>query len=294
MSSPQIIPGSIHDGQSTECSFVTESDVSVFDMPMVACQEGIDYQQAEQHKDAIKSFSNALERYRLILVEDDNEDVQKVARIGVARVLNCLGISYRAEGEESKARGCFRNALAEYDGVDKTVEDEDVAERQYHLGLDYEATNNLEAAQSHYTQALVLFRDIDTRTPCKPQIAMTLQRLGLVYEAQSKLSDARTCFSQALGLYRDNIFPEQLNHPHLRDAKNSYERINRTLEEAKSLAQSQSVTVAVPVQNPTAVASRPASPSCCGFFGAGKAQQIESPVANPMSANGTYQPPIMR
>lgn len=294
----------VNDLPSVDCSFTTDnSESSALQSANHECSRGVALQEAGKHEQALKFLANALDYYQAVLQEDEYEaddesfmESRQLALVGEARVLCYMGESYRATGKNLQALTCFKDALRKYESINEKSDMGDTPERSYHLGLGFEANEAYDEAETHYAEALELYRDSDdTDASCQSRTAMCLQRLGFVYEAKGALVKAKACFEEAYALYR-KTFPDQLDHPHLIDAKNSFERVNRTIEDVKLLAQSQNVTVAVPVpvQNPAPVASRPASPSCCGFFGGGKAQQIESSVANPMNANGTYQPPIAR
>ncbi|PJD94106.1 MAG: hypothetical protein CK424_00710 [Legionella sp.] len=283
---------------SLDDSFVTESDVSVFDAPTDAYNNGLKFDEQENHEKAIECFSDSLEKLREILAEAEvhNDDtLQQELYPEIAKVLNYLGESYRKQGHESEAINCFQQAFKQYSDFDEEDTTECGAERHYHLGLNYDAQKNHEMALHHFIEALPMYQSIDTEGPWLTKIASIFQRLGLVYEALGNLADAKTCFTNALKNCR-TIFSQNMNHPQLLAAKSSLERVNRKIQEATPVAiVASNVNDAVPVKEAAKPVSRPASPSCCGLFGGSKSKEVSrTSVENPINAKSSYEPPIVR
>ena len=92
-------------------------------------------------------------------------------------------------------------------------------------------SHDLNAAQAHYEQAVVLLRPLDDRL----KLAHTIRHLGDVHMERGHWNEAERCFTEALDIYRSHPSPGALD---LANAVRAYAALKTKLghcEEARKL-----------------------------------------------------------
>jgi tetratricopeptide (TPR) repeat protein len=143
----------------------------------------------------------------------------------IASVLRS-GIAARRAGHPDEALRRMNGAAAMC-GPDQDFDRADVLRELGELARD---SRDLNAAQSHYEEAVVLMRTSD-----RLKLAHTIRHLGDVHAKQQHWPEAERCYVEALGIYRSHPSPGALD---LANAIRSYAALKTETgqpEEAREL-----------------------------------------------------------
>lgn len=138
----------------------------------------------ESRRKAIEKYEEALNFWRT--VGDSRQE---------AVVLNRLGGTSHAQGEEQKALDSFNQALLLWKATGDRVNE---ANTLNNIGVVYESLREYEKALDYYHQKLEISRSL----PDQREEATTLGNIGVVYSAWGKLEKAVEYYNQAVQLWQ--------------------------------------------------------------------------------------------
>jgi len=171
-----------------------ESDLSItdqYELPLtspgpcaVLSQEGLDFYDQAQYRDALERFQDALTCYR----EADD-------RKGEGKVLNNIGVIYDDLGQTDEGLEYHRKALSIYREIGDLDGEGDSLN---HIGFVYSGLEQHEKALDYYQQALSIYQEIGNWVG----ESNSLNNIGVVYYRLERYEEALDYHQEALDIHR--------------------------------------------------------------------------------------------
>lgn len=152
---------------------------------------GLDYLKAlDYYEESLEFFEQYAEKHR------ENPAEYEQARLGMANILNNIGLVYKEQKNYGLALENYRKALKLFEELESKP---GIAQTQSHIGIVYLEGENYSDALMYSQDALRIYREIGQRK----EVASALENIGSIYYQWGKYDQALQHYEESLQISKE-------------------------------------------------------------------------------------------